>query len=1118
MAIAKRKCPKCETALRFDLPESGNLDVICPECDFNFTVSASQAKQRSTSSRARDDNFSAKSSKRQKNADGKSSPILLYSLIGGGALALILFVVFIVAYFQFAKSNRQDLAQQRPPNQWIPNQALPGNQPNRPQPGEIANPNAANPDLPPGAADPEEAESLPPEKPGIDFFARASSFRAEGALPTLPPLPPVEKRPTLNLDPSGHTAFVRGVFFSNDGTRVISVGEDKSVRFWDLLSGELIQTVWLPAGPNDEGQVYCSAISPDRKRLVVAGFPLGSGKLGIPFYVVDTETGDLLSTVMGAAEVIRSVEFSADGNQLAVGCGNGILQIYDFPLNKWVHQFQAHNGAIVSVAFHPKEQIVASIGADREVKLWSLTKGLISRSPLINEKPNTLDWNSDGSRLGVGCMSGEVFLYSPDGTLQQTIPTIREKNSIVIQIVHMKFLLGDKHIVFGGVGSTGYNGVIDLDSNQRIVIKQDHSNTVMRCNRSKDGILAVTAGGENNEILVWHALNGKVIRRFQSASKAVWAVGWSRDGRSVSWGKTNWKQPDGLNALEQTMRLDQFHLSGAPKANEFIRNKHQDNVYSITIDDFFRFTVWKEGQKLYQHTCKADRVYSVTLVADKKIVVGGSMMMYMIDADTGETVRVFRGDRGITTALAPSPNGRFFVSGSSDHVVRIWRVDRDEPVLSIFSVGREWIAWTPEGYYNCSALGERLISWQISNGIDQLPSIHPASRFRSSLFQPGLLQYLVPAGELSLALAIANQFEKQKLTPTTLADVLPPRVQIQAPKTAEEDEITVEGTAEGSEKSPILTMRLLVDGRPYLGADGIKRFNKQVKAQAKWNVKLSPGKHSLSIMAESPVSKGASLTARVTRSGEELKPNLYVLAIGISDYPGAMKLRFAASDVQLLTSTIKENSTQVFGDIEIKTIMDKQATRKNIRAGLDWLKSKMTAKDVGIVSFSGHGGRDDDTGKFYLIPVDVTPSLEDSCLSGEELKSRLENMPGRLVSILDACHSGAVATTRTSQADGLVRDLISDDYGVIVLASSMGNEYSLESEKTKAGFYTLGLTEGMKGLADNNGDGIIYLNELVYYASLRVQQLSRGRQNPTLGRPATVRPFPIAKPHTEMNP
>ncbi len=51
----------------------------------------------------------------------------------------------------------------------------------------------------------------------------------------------------------------------------------------------------------------------------------------------------------------------------------------------------------------------------------------------------------------------------------------------------------------------------------------------------------------------------------------------------------------------------------------------------------------------------------------------------------------------------------------------------------------------------------------------------------------------------------------------------------------------------------------------------------------------------------------------------------------------------------------------------MKVLTDKQASKKGILEGLDWLKSKMTSQDVGIVSFSGHGTRDL-FGNFYLCP------------------------------------------------------------------------------------------------------------------------------------------------------
>ena len=132
---------------------------------------------------------------------------------------------------------------------------------------------------------------------------------------------------------------------------------------------------------------------------------------------------------------------------------------------------------------------------------------------------------------------------------------------------------------------------------------------------------------------------------------------------------------------------------------------------------------------------------------------------------------------------------------------------------------------------------------------------------------------------------------------------------------------------------------------------------------------------------------------------------------------------------------------------------------------------------------------------------------------GELLKEHLANMPGRIIAMLDACHSGTVAEDfQVSRPDNLVRDLVTDDCGVVVMCSSLGREYSMESSATRAGFFTLGVTEGLSGRADLNHDGVVYVHELDAYAAARVRQLSRGEQHPVTGRPPTIRSFPLSRP------
>jgi hypothetical protein len=71
-----------------------------------------------------------------------------------------------------------------------------------------------------------------------------------------------------------------------------------------------------------------------------------------------------------------------------------------------------------------------------------------------------------------------------------------------------------------------------------------------------------------------------------------------------------------------------------------------------------------------------------------------------------------------------------------------------------------------------------------------------------------------------------------------------------------------------------------------------------------------------------------------------------------------------------------------------------------------------------------------------------------------------------------------------------VRDLVTNNYGVIVMASSMGREESQENNAHRGDAFTLALTEGLTGKADSNKDGVVYLGELDAYFTDWVKELT----------------------------
>src|SRR5438128_592145 len=77
-------------------------------------------------------------------------------------------------------------------------------------------------------------------------------------------------KPVLVLDTGGHTAPVRKVLFTPGAKQVINISTDRTIRFWDVQTGQTLRVLRPPIGEGTIGEPTTGALSPDGKVLAVA--------------------------------------------------------------------------------------------------------------------------------------------------------------------------------------------------------------------------------------------------------------------------------------------------------------------------------------------------------------------------------------------------------------------------------------------------------------------------------------------------------------------------------------------------------------------------------------------------------------------------------------------------------------------------------------------------------------------------------------------------------------------------------------------------------------------------------------------------------------------------------
>jgi WD40 repeat protein len=463
----------------------------------------------------------------------------------------------------------------------------------------------------------------------------------------------------LTLD--GHTGGVLSASFSPDGTRIVTVSGDGTVRVWDAKSGAVLLTF---KGHN--GKILSASFGPDGARVVTASDNSPPGPLGIAEFirrmsssgpdpraldhtakVWDAKSGAVLVTLKGHTGDVGLASFSPDGTQVLTA-GGGALKVWDTKSGAEVVTLKGHTDDFGLASFSLDGARIVTVRSDGTVKVWDAKSG----AAMLTFKGHN-DWvlsasfSPDGSRIVTASQDKTAKVW--DAKSGAEVLTLKGHTNLVRSA---SFSPDGTRVVTASDDRTAK--VWDAESGAEVLTLKGHSNIVTSAVFSPDGARVVTASGElsgtlDRTVKVWDAKTDTEVLTLKAHTGTVNSASFSPDGMRVVTGDT-----------------DQTLIYGTAKVWDA-----KTGAAVVTLKG---------------HTGKASaNVLSVSFSPDGSQVVTGSRdgSARVWDAKSGAEVFTLKGHIVQVISVSFSPDGERILTGSFDGTAKVWDANSRAAILTL---------------------------------------------------------------------------------------------------------------------------------------------------------------------------------------------------------------------------------------------------------------------------------------------------------------------------------------------------------------------------------------------------------------------------------------------------
>jgi len=533
----------------------------------------------------------------------------------------------------------------------------------------------------------------------------------------------------------GHRGTVWTVSWSPDGSRVVSAGDDKTVRIWDARTGQEIRTLH-----GHTEAVRSAAWSPDGMRIASSSFD-------DTLRIWDPVAGQCVQTITATGAGLRQgvLRWSPDAQRLALTTWRTV-KVWEVKAGREILRLPEYPVPVRSVGWSPDGRYLATgedtsqvfqdgIHPGGHIRVWDLASGswLHENKPEDSYFIRSLRWSRDGQ-----------FLAASTG----------RRNLMVWKVPSWKRLLfqrGEQGDVFSMDWSpegllacgdeSGIIKILDPKTGQKTALLRGHTAAVNSVAWSRDGQRLASAGSDG-AVRIWDTEGEQGVRSL-SAKNAAWrpdggALATGGPGGIEVWNSSTWLRSELLDREgkpwipSMAWSSDGQYLAAAyPEAEGAVRVWFVERRQEI-----LRFTA-DQGGLILSVAWRPNSRHLVTAGMDHKI--------RLWDVTTTNLLQTLVGHEQPISSTVWSPDGRRLATASRDDIIKVWEVDQGRELLHLTTApSGEWgagsqymVSWSPDGdRLAAGSSSGAIVIWNANTGEEVLRFDAHSSNMRTLSWSP----------------------------------------------------------------------------------------------------------------------------------------------------------------------------------------------------------------------------------------------------------------------------------------------------------------------------------------------------------------------------------------------